>query len=107
MLVNNAGVIDPLTSLVDSDPALWSHAVDVNLKGVYFSMRAVLPHMIKLGSGTVVNMSSGAANSALEGWSNYCSTKAAAKKVTEVAHASKDHCQPCLIRCGDHFIIAH
>ena len=42
--------------------------------------------MIENGGGTVVNMSSGAANSNLVGWSHYCSTKAAAKKITEVAH---------------------
>ena len=31
-------------------------------------------------------MSSGAANSILEGWSHYCSSKSAVKKLTEVAH---------------------
>lgn len=38
------------------------------------------------GGGIIVNISSGAANSALEGWSHYCSTKSAAKKLTECAH---------------------
>lgn len=86
MLINNAGVIEPLTHLIDSDPAIWGTAADINFKGVYFGMRAVLPHMVESGQGVVVNMSSGAANSDLPGWSHYCSTKAAAKKLTEVAH---------------------
>jgi len=85
-LVNNAGVIDPLAHLIDSDPAEWGRAADINYKGVYHGMRASLPHMVEAGGGIIVNMSSGAANSALEGWSHYCSTKAAAKKLTEVAH---------------------
>lgn len=85
-LINNAGVIDPLAHLVESDPAQWALAADINFKGVYFCMRAVLPHMIAAGEGVIVNMSSGAANSDLPGWSHYCSTKAAAKKLTEVAH---------------------
>lgn len=85
-LINNAGVIDPLTHLVDSDPVEWARAADINYKGVYHCMRATLPHMLNAGSGVVVNMSSGAANSALPGWSHYCSTKAAVKKLTEVAH---------------------
>lgn len=86
ILVNNAGTIDPLTTLVESDPEVWDLAVDINVKGVYHGMRAAIPVLLELGGGTVVNMSSGAANSALVGWSHYCSTKAAAKKLTEVAH---------------------
>ena len=86
ILVNNAGSIDPIARITDSDPDIWSNTVDINYKSVYFSMRAALPHMEKQGSGTIINMSSGAANSALEGWSQYCSAKAAAKKLTECAH---------------------
>ncbi len=85
-LINNAGVIEPLAHLIDSDPAQWGLAADINYKGVYHGMRATLPHMLKAGGGSIVNMSSGAANSALPGWSHYCSTKAAVKKLTEVAH---------------------
>lgn len=86
IVVNNAGVIEPIARLVDSDPELWDRAVNINYKGVYHSMRACIPEMLKKGSGIVINMSSGAANSALEGWSHYCSTKSAVKKLTEVAH---------------------
>ena len=89
-LINNAGVIEPLTHLIDSDPVEWGAAVDINYKGVYHAMRATLPHMVGVGGGVVVNMSSGAANSNLPGWSHYCSTKAAAKKLTEVAHRELD-----------------
>ena len=85
LVVNNAGVIEPLARLADSDPEQWSLAVDVNLKGVYHAMRAALPRMIEARAGTIVNLSSGAANGALVGWSHYCATKAAAKKLTEVA----------------------
>ncbi|WP_169543610.1 SDR family oxidoreductase [Sneathiella aquimaris] len=85
IVVNNAGVIEPLSYLADSDPELWSAAVDINLKGIYFSMRSAIPIMRALGGGIIVNLSSGAANSALTGWSHYCSTKAAGKKLTEIA----------------------
>ena len=37
------------------------------------------------GSGVIVNVSSGAATSALEGWSHYCSSKAAALSLTRCA----------------------
>ena len=86
ILVNNAGVIDPIARLADSDPALWAEAVDINLKGVYHGMRAAIPLMEKQGSGTIVNLSSGAAINVLEGWSHYCATKAAVKMLTACAH---------------------
>lgn len=82
LLVNNAGVIDPIGHLAESDPAEWGHATDINFKGVYHGLRAVLPLMKAQGSGTVVNISSGAAHSPLEGWSHYCAAKAAAHMLT-------------------------
>lgn len=85
-LINNAGVIEPLALLANSDPEEWSRAADINYKGVYYGMRAAIPHMLQQGSGVIVNMSSGAANSALPGWSHYCSNKAATQKLTEVGH---------------------
>jgi len=85
ILVNNAGTIDPISLLSESDPEQWSRAIDVNVKGVYYGMRAVLPVMKKQKYGTIINMSSGAATSILEGWSHYCSSKAAAQRLTQVA----------------------
>lgn len=85
IVVNCAGVIEPLSFMAASDPHVWSRAVDINLKGTYYGMRAVLPHMITRGGGTIVNISSGAANSALVGWSHYCATKAGAAKLTTIA----------------------
>jgi len=91
VLVNNAGTIDPISKLSESCPEKWSQAVDINLKGVYYGIRCAIPVMIKQGKGTIINISSGAANSTLEGWSHYCSTKAAAKKLTECAHNEVYH----------------
>ncbi len=85
-LVNNAGVIEPIARLDESDPEEWSKAIDINIKGVYNGMRAVIPHMKKQGGGVIVNLSSGAANNALEGWSHYCASKAAVKMLTMAGH---------------------
>ena len=88
-LINNAGVIDPISTIIQSDPEAWCRAVDINYKGVYFGLRAALPVMAEQQSGVIVNVSSGAAVSALEGWSHYCSSKAAALSLTRCAH--KEH----------------
>jgi NAD(P)-dependent dehydrogenase (short-subunit alcohol dehydrogenase family) len=42
--------------------------------------------MVEAGGGTVVNVSSGAATSALEGWSHYCASKAAVLMLTHATH---------------------
>jgi NAD(P)-dependent dehydrogenase (short-subunit alcohol dehydrogenase family) len=58
-LVNNAA-IGPLGTVLDTDEALFERIVDVNLKGTYLMSRAVLPHMIRQGGGSIVNIGSGA-----------------------------------------------
>jgi len=85
ILVNNAGLIEPITRLGDSDPDLWGRIADVNYKGVYHGLRAAIPMMERQGGGVIVNISSGAAVNALEGWSHYCSSKAAALMLTRSA----------------------
>ena len=84
ILINNAGVIDPVARLEDADPHEWGRAVDINLKGVFHGIRAALPVM--KNKGKVINISSGAATGALEGWSHYCSTKAAVLSLTRCVH---------------------
>ncbi len=86
VLVNNAGLIDPIARLDESDPAAWGQIVDVNLKGVYYGFRFAVPHMKAQGGGTIINISSGAATNALEGWSHYCATKAAVLSLTKCGH---------------------
>ncbi|MEM9781458.1 MAG: SDR family oxidoreductase [Pseudomonadota bacterium] len=86
IVVNNAGMIEPIGLLAETDPDAWGHAIDVNLKGTYYPMRAALPGMLAAGRGTIVNISSGAASNPLEGWSSYCSSKAGAAMLTRAAH---------------------
>jgi len=85
ILVNNAGVIEPIARIEASDPEAWGQVIDINVEGVYYGLRAVAPHMLAKGAGTVVNISSGAATGALEGWSQYCASKAAVLSLTRCA----------------------
>lgn len=86
VLINNAGVIDPITRLAEADPADWGRAIDINLKGVFHGMRFAIPVMKAQGSGTIITVSSGAAHTPLEGWGAYCSAKAGAAMLTRMAH---------------------
>ena len=75
ILIANAGMIDPIARLTESDPADWAHLIQVNISGAFNIMRAGVPMMNKQG-GTVISVGSGAAQRPLEGWSAYCSSKA-------------------------------
>lgn len=86
ILMNNAGLIDPISRIEDADPLAWGRVVDVNVKGAFYMMRAVVSGMAAQRQGLIVNISSGAATSALEGWSHYCATKAALLSLTQTAH---------------------
>ena len=77
IFVNNAGLMEPIALQAASDQEQWGQIADGNCKGVYQGLRAAIPEMLKRRGGTVINISSAAATGALEGWSHYCSSKAA------------------------------
>ncbi|MFD1697257.1 SDR family oxidoreductase [Roseibium aestuarii] len=86
VVINNAGVIDPIARLEDADPAAWGKVIDINVKGVLNVIRHAIAPMKAHGGGTIINISSGAATGALEGWSHYCASKAAVLSLTKCAH---------------------
>ena len=86
VLIGNAGVIEPIAPMERADPAAWGKVIDINLKGVFYGMRAALPVMAAAGGGTVLTISSGAAHNPLEGWSHYCASKAGAAMLTDCLH---------------------
>ena len=82
ILVNNAGILDPIASVDGADEEAWARNIQVNLVGAYYCTRTMLPHMVAQGGGTIVNLSSGAAHNPLEGWSAYCAAKAGLAMLT-------------------------
>jgi len=84
ILVNNAGVLDPVGPLVETSGASWLRNIAINVGGTYLATRAVLPGMLDRDYGRIVNISSGAADRASAGWSAYCAAKAAVDQLTRV-----------------------
>lgn len=82
ILVNNAGVLDPMAPLARTDPTAWLRHIAVNVGGVYLCARAVLPGMFERGYGRIVNVSSSAARRASAGWTAYGAGKAAVDQLT-------------------------
>ena len=58
-LVNSAA-IGPLGTVLNTDEATFGRIFDVNVKGTYLMSREALPHMIRAGGGSIVNIGSGA-----------------------------------------------
>ena len=82
ILINNAGVLDPLGKLWETDPEEFGRLIDINLSGAYYCMRAVLPGMVQRGRGVIVNVSSIAATLVSPGWSAYAASKAGLDHLT-------------------------
>ena len=57
---NNAGIGEPMTPLVEQTSNVFDQIMNVNVKGVWLSMKYEIPQMIRTGGGAIVNMSSGA-----------------------------------------------
>lgn len=58
ILVNNAGVIGSYENIDVVDLKYWDSTIAVNLTGVFYGMRAVIPAMRQAGGGAIVNVSS-------------------------------------------------
>ncbi|MCX5496017.1 SDR family NAD(P)-dependent oxidoreductase [Kaistia dalseonensis] len=82
ILVNNAGMVQPIGLLHETDPAAWAANISTTLVGAAAVTRAVLPGMLRRSGGRIVNLSSGAAHQPLEGWSAYCAAKAGLAMLT-------------------------
>lgn len=84
VLVNNAGITSDAQIVKWKEGAVASTMTEqafdaviaVNLKGVFLCTRAVIPHMIKAGSGVILNASSVVGLYGNFGQTNYASTKA-------------------------------
>jgi NAD(P)-dependent dehydrogenase (short-subunit alcohol dehydrogenase family) len=63
--------------------ARWDLTLDVNLRGAVVCTRAVLPAMMAQGSGSIINVSSGAATRYFEGMSAYSASKAGLEALTK------------------------
>lgn len=83
ILVNNAAIIHPSVDLVDFDTNMWRQVINVNLTGVAFLAKAVLPSMIKNQSGKIINISSIGGRKGGKGRSAYRVTKAGLISLTE------------------------
>lgn len=82
VLINCAGVM-PQSYLYNNNYEEWEQGINVNIKGVLYSIGAVLPIMHRQESGHIINISYIGAHTIIPGGAVYSATKYAVKAITE------------------------
>jgi NAD(P)-dependent dehydrogenase (short-subunit alcohol dehydrogenase family) len=82
IMVNNAGVTSSGAPIHLQDWDIWDAIFDVNLKGVAFGMKHVLPHMLSRRYGRIINTASQLAHKPVATHGAYCASKAAVTALT-------------------------
>jgi NAD(P)-dependent dehydrogenase (short-subunit alcohol dehydrogenase family) len=73
--VNNAGIGGPRLPVADYPIEAWDRTIAVNLNGVFYSMRAQIPHLVARGGGSIVNMGSICSVVGQDGTAAYAASK--------------------------------
>ena len=82
ILINNAGTA-AFGKFLELEPEVWENMIKVNLFGVYYATRAVLPQMIERKSGDIINISSTAGKAGNAVTSAYSASKFAVFGLSE------------------------
>ena len=75
ILVNGAAIHDPGGSVVELSSDWWNAILAVNLSGAYLMSRAVIPHMVAAGGGSIIHIASQMGRVGAAGRAAYCTTK--------------------------------
>ena len=90
ILVNNAGIL-LFKTLLDTSKADYERVLGVNLMGAFLGIKAVAPHMIERGSGSIVNVSSVDGMKGANSLGAYSSSKWGLRGLTRVAAMEFGH----------------
>ena len=83
VLINNAGNAHGLSQIQTGDLADWDAMIDINVKGLLYVTKAVLPSMLDRDSGHIINIGSLAAKDVYANGTVYCASKKAVDAITE------------------------
>ncbi|MBJ7519670.1 MAG: SDR family oxidoreductase [Solirubrobacteraceae bacterium] len=86
VLINNAGIMQ-IGPFLDEDDATAQRQIDINVKGVLFGMKEVLPRFLSRNRGHLINIASVAGKGGFPGGVTYCGTKHFVVGATEAIRA--------------------
>lgn len=85
ILINNAGV--GYRGVMEEMPSdQWRYLFDLNVHGIFYVSKRVIPEMKQMEEGHIINIGSGAGTNGIAGMSAYCGTKYAVVGITESMH---------------------
>lgn len=83
VLINNAGNAHGLDPIQDGNLDDWENMIDINLKGLLYVSKAIIPKMIEHKSGHIINIGSTAAKQIYPNGNVYCATKHAVDAINK------------------------
>lgn len=83
ILVANAGIAGPNHKLWEYPVDDWKHVIDINLSGVFYCCRAIIPYMLRQNYGRIVNVASIAGKEGNPNASAYSASKAGVIALTK------------------------
>lgn len=83
ILINNAGNAHGLDPIHDGDIEDWDAMMDINVKGLLYVSKAIMPQMIERQSGQIINIGSSAGKEVYPKGNVYCASKHAVLAITE------------------------
>ena len=98
-VINNAGILEPIGTISQSDPQEWERNLAINLMAPVRLAQAALPHL-RPSRGRIINVSSGAAVHPVFAWGAYCVAKAGLNQLTRQLAAEEDEVTALAIRPG-------
>jgi NAD(P)-dependent dehydrogenase (short-subunit alcohol dehydrogenase family) len=84
VLVNNASILGPREPVANYPSAAWEGVLRINLTGLFFMTREVLPVMLAQRSGSIINVTSGVGRCGKARWGAYAVSKAGLEALTQV-----------------------
>ena len=83
ILINNAGNAHGLDPIQSGSIEDWDAMIDINVKGLLYVSKAIIPHMVERQSGHIINIGSSAGKELYPKGNVYCGSKSAVLSITE------------------------
>ncbi|MDH5474191.1 MAG: SDR family NAD(P)-dependent oxidoreductase [Cyclobacteriaceae bacterium] len=83
VLLNNAGNAHGLSAIQDGDTSDWDAMIDINVKGLLYVSKAIIPSMIEKGGGHIINIGSIAGKEVYPNGNVYCASKYAVDAISQ------------------------